>query len=108
MSDGNLINTKIPIISLKEGNTSLLPLVNLTKKIGKPVKIYAKYEGLNPTGSFKDRGMTLVISKSIAHPDTIACAISIGSPQSFTAAKQCQEESQGWFVKVTDQQILSA
>ncbi len=55
-------NTKI--ITLNEGNTPLIPSVHINSLIGKDVKIYFKYEGLNPTGSFKDRGMTMAITKA--------------------------------------------
>ena len=51
-----------PVVTLLEGNTPLIYSNNLSKKTG--LKVYLKYEGLNPTGSFKDRGMTLAISKA--------------------------------------------
>jgi threonine synthase len=47
------------VISLGEGNTPLIRLNNIPRETGKAVDIYVKYEGLNPTGSFKDRGMTM-------------------------------------------------
>ena len=53
------------IISLGEGNTPLIRLKNIPKLIGKDVDIYVKYEGLNPTGSFKDRGMTMAVAKAV-------------------------------------------
>ena len=49
------------IISLGEGNTPLIRLSNIPDELGKDVEIYVKYEGLNPTGSFKDRGMTMAV-----------------------------------------------
>ena len=52
------VNSNTNIISLGEGNTPLIKLNNIPKDIGKDVDMYIKYEGLNPTGSFKDRGMT--------------------------------------------------
>ena len=52
----------IPAIALAEGNTPLIPLQSISQDLPIPVKIYAKYEGLNPTGSFKDRGMTVAIT----------------------------------------------
>lgn len=54
-----------PIVTLKEGNTPLLEAKYLSGLIGGGIKVYLKYEGLNPTGSFKDRGMTLAISKAL-------------------------------------------
>ena len=53
------------IISLGEGNTPLIRLNNIPRLIGKDVDIYVKYEGLNPTGSFKDRGMTMAVTKAV-------------------------------------------
>ncbi len=55
-------NTKI--ITLNEGDTPLIPAVHISSLIGKGIKVYFKYEGLNPTGSFKDRGMTMAITKA--------------------------------------------
>ena len=52
-------------ISLGEGNTPLIKLENIPRIIGKDVEIYVKYEGLNPTGSFKDRGMTMAVTKAV-------------------------------------------
>ena len=53
------------IISLGEGNTPLIELENIPKELGKEVDLYVKYEGLNPTGSFKDRGMTMAVTKAV-------------------------------------------
>ena len=58
------VNDDTRIISLGEGNTPLIKLNNIPKAIGKDVDIYVKYEGLNPTGSFKDRGMTMSVTKA--------------------------------------------
>ncbi len=52
------------IVTLLEGNTPLIKAVNLGEAIDRGLSIYLKYEGLNPTGSFKDRGMTLAVSKA--------------------------------------------
>jgi len=63
------------IITLSEGNTPLIPAVHIPSLIGKDVKVYFKYEGLNPTGSFKDRGMTLAITKAVeAGKKAVICA----------------------------------
>jgi len=53
------------IISLGEGDTPLIRLDNIPRALRDPVDIYVKYEGLNPTGSFKDRGMTLAVTKAV-------------------------------------------
>lgn len=56
------VSKKTPIITLYEGNTPLIFSEKFSKRFN--LKIYFKYEGLNPTGSFKDRGMTMAISKA--------------------------------------------
>ncbi|MCX6346753.1 MAG: pyridoxal-phosphate dependent enzyme, partial [Actinobacteria bacterium] len=56
------VNNNTPIVSLNEGSTPLIKSVSLSEKYG--CELYYKFEGLNPTGSFKDRGMTLAISKA--------------------------------------------
>lgn len=58
------VSDETPVITLKEGNTPLIEAGNLTRHLGIKLNIYLKYEGMNPTGSFKDRGMTLAVSKA--------------------------------------------
>ncbi len=80
------VSAKTPVISLNEGNTPLIELVNLPKKIRRDVRILAKFEGLNPTGSFKDRGMTMAVSKAVeAGARAIICA-STGNTSAAAAA----------------------
>ena len=75
-----------PIITLLEGNTPLIPAPYLSKIMGKNCEVYLKYEGLNPTGSFKDRGMTLAISKACQeHAKAVICA-STGNTSASAAA----------------------
>ena len=77
-------NTRI--ISLGEGNTPLIRLNNIPKLVGKQVDIYVKFEGLNPTGSFKDRGMTMAVTKAVeAGSHAIICA-STGNTSASAAA----------------------
>lgn len=74
------------IISLNEGNTPLIELQNIPRLIAKDVTIYVKFEGLNPTGSFKDRGMTMAVTKAIeADSKAIICA-STGNTSASAAA----------------------
>ncbi|MFW6341917.1 MAG: threonine synthase [Halothiobacillaceae bacterium] len=74
------------IISLGEGNTPLIRLQNIPRLLGKRVDIYVKYEGLNPTGSFKDRGMTMAVTKAVeAGSRAIICA-STGNTSAAAAA----------------------
>ena len=73
-------------ISLCEGNTPLIQLVNIPKLIGRNVDLYVKFEGLNPTGSFKDRGMTMAVTKAVeAGSRAIVCA-STGNTSAAAAA----------------------
>lgn len=58
------VSRQTPAVTLQEGNTPLLFSRYLSAYLGKNFKVYLKYEGLNPTGSFKDRGMTLAVSKA--------------------------------------------
>jgi threonine synthase len=71
-------------ISLMEGNTPLIPLPRLGKEMG--CELYVKFEGLNPTGSFKDRGMTAAISEAVGRgAETVICA-STGNTAASAAA----------------------
>ena len=80
------VTDKTPVITLLEGNTPLLPAEYLSKLIGDNFSVYLKYEGLNPTGSFKDRGMTLAVSKAKeAGSRAIICA-STGNTSASAAA----------------------
>lgn len=85
------IDNQFPIISLNEGNTPLIPACYISEKIQKNfgvnnVNVFLKYEGLNPTGSFKDRGMTYAVSQAkAAGAKTIICA-STGNTSAAAAA----------------------
>ncbi len=80
------VNENTPIITLYEGNTPLVHAQNLAREIGFKGEIFLKYEGLNPTGSFKDRGMTLAISKAVeAGKKAVICA-STGNTSASAAA----------------------
>ena len=69
------VSSKTPVITLREGNTPLLLSQGLSRRVGHGAEVYLKYEGANPTGSFKDRGMTLAISKAVeAKSVAVACA----------------------------------
>jgi threonine synthase len=80
------VTAATPVVTLNEGNTPLIELVNLPKKIKRNVRILAKFEGLNPTGSFKDRGMTMAVTKAVeAGARAIICA-STGNTSASAAA----------------------
>ena len=80
------VSDDTPIISLGEGGTPLVRLVNLPAVLERDIQLYVKYEGLNPTGSFKDRGMTMAVSKAVeAGAKAIICA-STGNTSASAAA----------------------
>lgn len=74
------------IISLGEGNTPLIRLNNIPRLIGRDVDIYVKYEGLNPTGSFKDRGMTMAVTKAVEEGSRAIICASTGNTSAAAAA----------------------
>ena len=78
------VTDSTPVISINEGNTPLILLDTLSKELG--LQIYVKYEGANPTGSFKDRGMTMAVTKAFeAGSRAIICA-STGNTSAAAAA----------------------
>lgn len=73
-------------MSLNEGSTPLIHSPKLSALVGRGCEVYVKYEGLNPTGSFKDRGMTMAISKAVeAGAKAVICA-STGNTSAAAAA----------------------
>ncbi len=74
------------IISLSEGNTPLIRLNNLPRDLGRDVALYVKYEGLNPTGSFKDRGMTMAVTQAVAEGSQAIICASTGNTSAAAAA----------------------
>ena len=82
------VNENTPIITLHEGNTPLIKADNLSKEIAPNLnlQIYLKYEGLNPTGSFKDRGMTMAISKAKENGKEAVICASTGNTSASAAA----------------------
>ncbi|MDD3419031.1 MAG: threonine synthase [Candidatus Gastranaerophilales bacterium] len=80
------VNDTTPVITLNEGNTPLIKAENFTKKLGIEADVYLKFEGTNPTGSFKDRGMTMAVSKAKEEgAEAIICA-STGNTSAAAAA----------------------
>ena len=80
------VTDSTPIITLNEGNTPLIKADNLAKKIGLEANVYLKFEGCNPTGSFKDRGMTMAVTKAKEEgAGAIICA-STGNTSASAAA----------------------
>lgn len=78
------VNERTPMITLQEGNTPLVHAQKLSDQLD--LDIYFKYEGLNPTGSFKDRGMVMAVAKAMEEGSrTIMCA-STGNTSAAAAA----------------------
>lgn len=73
-----------PDISLLEGNTPLIHLKNLSKRLG--IELYGKFEGLNPTGSFKDRGMVVAVAKAKEEGSKSVICASTGNTSASAAA----------------------
>ncbi len=78
------VTLSTPRITLLEGNTPLIYLENISRKFGP--KVYVKYEGANPTGSFKDRGMVLAIAKAIEEGSKAVICASTGNTSASAAA----------------------
>ncbi|HEY5532076.1 MAG TPA: threonine synthase [Candidatus Anoxymicrobiaceae bacterium] len=78
------VTEKTPVVTLLEGNTPLIHARNISERL--ELNVYLKYEGVNPTGSFKDRGMTMAISKALEEgADSVICA-STGNTSASAAA----------------------
>jgi threonine synthase len=80
------VSSNTPVVTLKEGDTPLIYACHISSLIGKGVEVYLKYEGLNPTGSFKDRGMTLAISKAVEEGSKAVICASTGNTSASAAA----------------------
>ncbi len=80
------VTDETPVITLLEGNTPLIPARNIPQKLGVDLKLYFKYEGLNPTGSFKDRGMTVAVSKAVEAGSRAVMCASTGNTSASAAA----------------------
>ena len=78
------VTEKTPVVSLAEGSTPLLPAPRLGEQLG--IELYLKLEGLNPTGSFKDRGMTLAASKGPEEGRAAVICASTGHTSAAQAA----------------------
>jgi threonine synthase len=74
------------VISLGEGNTPLVRLNNIPRELKPHVDLYIKYEGLNPTGSFKDRGMTMAVTKAVEEGSKAIICASTGNTSAAAAA----------------------
>ena len=80
------VTDSTPVVTLNEGNTPLIKADNLAKKIGLDAEIYLKFEGCNPTGSFKDRGMTMAVTKAKESGSGAIICASTGNTSASAAA----------------------
>lgn len=78
------VTDKTPTLTLNEGNTPLIYLGNLSKQLG--IELYGKYEGLNPTGSFKDRGMVFAVAKAVEEGAKCVICASTGNTSAAASA----------------------
>ena len=80
------VSDSTPVVTLNEGNTPLIKADNLAKKIGLECNLYLKFEGCNPTGSFKDRGMTMAVTKAKEEGSNAIICASTGNTSASAAA----------------------
>src|SRR2546429_6255827 len=80
------VSETTPVISLNEGSTPLIPAPRLSSIAGRDCRVYLKFEGLNPTGSFKDRGMTVAVSKALEHGASAVICASTGNTSASASA----------------------
>lgn len=80
------VTATTPVVTLLEGNTPLIPVPGFVSAIGGHFDLYLKYEALNPTCSFKDRGMTLAVSKAKERGASIVVCASTGNTSASAAA----------------------
>jgi threonine synthase len=80
------VSDSTPVVTLNEGNTPLIEAGWLAERLGPDVKVYLKFDGVNPTGSFKDRGMTVAVSKALGEGASAVICASTGNTAASAAA----------------------
>ncbi|HWD18945.1 MAG TPA: threonine synthase [Verrucomicrobiae bacterium] len=80
------VTANTPVVSLNEGNTPLVRVDNFVRSIGGDFELWLKYEGLNPTCSFKDRGMTMAVTKAKERGAKVVICASTGNTSASAAA----------------------
>src|SRR5213082_3442322 len=80
------VSPSTPIISLGEGNTPLIYSSRLSERVGRGCEVFVKNEGVNPTGSFKDRGMTVAVSEALEHGASAVICASTGNTSASASA----------------------
>jgi threonine synthase len=80
------VSESTPIVSLQEGSTPLIEVPKIAGRISPNVRVFVKFEGANPTGSFKDRGMTVAVSKAMEEGSKAVICASTGNTSASAAA----------------------
>ena len=80
------VSVSTPIVSLGEGNTPLIYCPQLSNRVGRGCEVFVKNEGVNPTGSFKDRGMTVAVSKALERGAKAIICASTGNTSASASA----------------------
>ncbi|MEW6066742.1 MAG: threonine synthase [Nitrospirota bacterium] len=80
------VSDNTPVVTLNEGNTPLIRSQNIKRKLDLNIELYFKFDGANPTGSFKDRGMTLALSKALEGGSKAVICASTGNTSASAAA----------------------
>lgn len=78
------VTSRTPLVSLKEGNTPLIKSKSISELVG--ATVFFKYEGMNPTGSFKDRGMVMAVAKALEDESKAVMCASTGNTSAAAAA----------------------
>src|SRR5699024_3852333 len=78
------ISDKTPNVALYEGNTTLIDFKNISKELW--IQLFGKFEGLNPKGSFKDRGMVMAVAKAKESGSKSVICASTGNTSAAAAA----------------------
>jgi threonine synthase len=80
------VSASTPTVSLGEGNTPLIRCPQLSERVGRGCEVFVKNEGVNPTGSFKDRGMTIAVSKALERGAKAIICASTGNTSASASA----------------------
>src|SRR6266480_4499134 len=80
------VSASTPTVSLGEGNTPLIHCSQLSERVGRGCEVFVKNEGANPTGSFKDRGMTIAVSKALERGAKAIICASTGNTSASASA----------------------
>ncbi len=98
------VTEETPVVTLNEGNTPLIRASHIKDVVQDEINLYFKYEGSNPSGSFKDRGMTLAISKAVEENAKAVICASTGNT-SASAAAYAAKAKLGVLVLIPEGQI---